>query len=322
MMDQNGHILEVEGLKVYYWTARGPVQAVDDVTFDVRKDEIFGLVGESGCGKSTTAMALLRLIKAPGSIEGGQIRLDGRDILQLNEEQMRRTRWEDISLIPQGAMNALNPVMRVRAQISDGITQHQGAWSGNNLDERIEDLLRVVDLPPEVANMYPHELSGGMKQRVCIAMAIALEPALIIADEPTSALDVIVQRAVMETLTEVQERMKSSLILIGHDMGLQAQVVDRLTVMYAGKIAEIGEVEDMFADPLHPYTELLIASLPSPTEKRTRAAIPGLPPTLLNPPSGCRFHPRCPHVMGVCSEVIPPLVEVQPGRLVACHLRY
>ena len=219
MMDQNGHILEVEGLKVYYWTARGPVQAVDDVTFDVRKDEIFGLVGESGCGKSTTAMALLRLIKAPGSIEGGQIRLDGRDILQLNEEQMRRTRWEDISLIPQGAMNALNPVMRVRAQISDGITQHQGAWSGNNLDERIEDLLRVVDLPPEVANMYPHELSGGMKQRVCIAMAIALEPALIIADEPTSALDVIVQRAVMETLTEVQERMKSSLILIGHEWG-------------------------------------------------------------------------------------------------------
>ncbi|MGC9348048.1 MAG: ABC transporter ATP-binding protein [Anaerolineae bacterium] len=322
MAEQNSHILGVRDLKVYYWTARGPVQAVDEVTFDVRRNEILGLVGESGCGKSTTAMALLRLIKAPGSIEGGQILLNDRDILSIGEEEMRRTRWAEISLIPQGAMNALNPVMRINDQIKDGITQHQGAWSGNELDDRIEELLRVVKLPGEVAGMYPHELSGGMKQRVCIAMAIALEPPLIIADEPTSALDVIVQRAVMETLTEVQQRMKSSLILIGHDMGLQAQVVDRMTVMYAGKIAEIGDVEAMFADPLHPYTELLIASLPSPTEKKTRKAIPGLPPTLLNPPSGCRFNPRCPYVMDVCRDEVPPLVEVEPDRWVACHLRY
>ncbi len=321
MREQDSSILEVKDLKVYYWTARGPVQAVDEVSFDVRKNEILGLVGESGCGKSTTAMALLRLIKAPGSIEGGQILLDGRDILQLDEEQMRRTRWTEISLIPQGAMNALNPVMRIRDQIKDGITQHQGSWSGKALDDKIEKLLKVVELPVEVASMYPHELSGGMKQRVCVAMAIALEPPLIIADEPTSALDVIVQRAVMETLTEVQKRMKSSLILIGHDMGLQAQVVDRLTVMYAGKIAEIGEVEAMFEKPLHPYTELLIASLPSPTEKKTRKAIPGLPPLLLDPPSGCRFNPRCPFVMDICSKEVPPLVEVQPDHLVACHLR-
>ena len=320
MTAQDQAILQVKDLRVYYWTARGAVRAVDGVSFDVNRKERFGLVGESGCGKSTTAMSLLRLIKPPGSVESGQIRLDDMDILSLGQEDIRQVRWSRIALIPQGAMNSLNPTMRIRDQIGDGITTHEGALSNEELDVRIRELLAMVELPARVVRMYPHELSGGMKQRVCIAMAIALSPQLIIADEPTSALDVVVQRAVMQMLIEVQERLESSLILIGHDMGLIAQAVNRLAVMYAGKIAEVGDVHAMFKDPLHPYTQLLISSLPSPKEKRERAVIPGLPPTLLNPPPGCLFHPRCPYVMDVCRHDEPELREVRPGRLVACHL--
>jgi peptide/nickel transport system ATP-binding protein len=293
---------------------------VDGVNFVVNWKERFGLVGESGCGKSTTAMTILRLIKPPGSIEEGEISLDGMDLLSLDKEDMRQVRWSRIALIPQGAMNSLNPVMRIRDQIGDAIVTHEGSLSGGELDTRITTLLNMVELPGRVAGLYPHELSGGMKQRVCIAMATALSPQLIIADEPTSALDVVVQRAVMQTLIEVQERLESSLILIGHDMGLIAQAVNRLAVMYAGKVAEVGDVREMFKDPLHPYTQLLISSLPSPKEKRQRKAIPGLPPNLLDPPSGCLFHPRCPHVMDICRTVIPELRQVRPGRPVACHL--
>jgi peptide/nickel transport system ATP-binding protein len=313
-------VLNVRDLRVYYWTSRGPVKAVDGVDFTVNWKERFGLVGESGCGKSTTAMTILRLIKPPGSIEEGEISLDDMDLLSLEKEEMRQVRWSRIALIPQGAMNSLNPVMRIRDQIGDAITTHEGALSGGELDTRITTLLNAVELPGRVAGLYPHELSGGMKQRVCIAMATALSPQLIIADEPTSALDVVVQRAVMQTLIEVQERLESSLILIGHDMGLIAQAVNRLAVMYAGKVAEIGDVRDMFKDPLHPYTQLLISSLPSPKEKRQRTAIPGLPPNLLDPPPGCLFHPRCPHVMDICRTVIPEFRQVRPGRPVACHL--
>jgi peptide/nickel transport system ATP-binding protein len=265
-------------------------------------------------------MTILRLIKPPGSIEEGEISLDGMDLLSLDKEDMRQVRWSRIALIPQGAMNSLNPVMRIRDQIGDAIVTHEGSLSGGELDTRITTLLNMVELPGRVAGLYPHELSGGMKQRVCIAMATALSPQLIIADEPTSALDVVVQRAVMQTLIEVQERLESSLILIGHDMGLIAQAVNRLAVMYAGKVAEVGDVREMFKDPLHPYTQLLISSLPSPKEKRQRKAIPGLPPNLLDPPSGCLFHPRCPHVMDICRTVIPELRQVRPGRPVACHL--
>jgi peptide/nickel transport system ATP-binding protein len=192
--------------------------------------------------------------------------------------------------------------------------------SSEKLEERIAGLLEMVELPARVVRMYPHELSGGMKQRVCIAMATALSPQLIVADEPTSALDVVVQRVVMQMLIEVQERIESSLILIGHDMGLIAQAVNRLAVMYAGKVAEIGDVRAMFNDPLHPYTRLLISSLPSPKEKRNRQSIPGLPPTLLDPPPGCLFHPRCPRVMDVCRSVMPELRTIRRDRIVACHL--
>jgi len=312
--------LQVENLRVYYWTSRGPVKAVDDISFTIQRNERFGFIGESGCGKTTTIMAILRLIKKPGKIESGRILLNGRDIVAINKEEMRQTRWSKISLIPQGAMNSLNPVMRVRDQIADTILTHKGTIPSTVLRAEIHALLDMVELPAKVADMYPHELSGGMKQRVCIAMATALEPELIIADEPTSALDVVVQKAVMQTLIGVQERLGASMILIGHDMGLTAQVLDRVGVMYAGKLVEVASTSDLYHRPQHPYTQALISSLPSVREKKRGGGIPGLPPFLLNPPPGCRFHPRCPHAFDACTTITPDLRALQAGHLAACHL--
>ena len=314
------HVLQVHGLKVYYHTPQGPVKAVDDVSFSVGQGEKLGLVGESGCGKSTTAFALLRLIKPPGRIEGGEILLNGVNLASLSNEELRKTRFAHISLIPQGAMNSLNPVMRIRHQIMDVIQYHDDDMPKRQLIDRVHELLAWVGLPVEVAEMYPHELSGGMKQRVCIAMAISLRPDVIIADEPTSALDVVVQRQVVETLSRVQQELGASVIIVGHDMGLMAQFADRIAVMYAGKLVEDGPVEQIFEEPLHPYTQMLISSLPSLDVKGVFRGNPGLTPSLLHPPDGCLFHTRCPYVMEQCSVVTPELTEVRDERVVACHL--
>ncbi len=314
------HVLQVHGLKVYYHTPQGPVKAVDDVSFSVGQGEKLGLVGESGCGKSTTAFALLRLIKPPGRIEGGEILLNGVNVASLSNEELRKTRFAHISLIPQGAMNSLNPVMRIRHQIMDVIQYHDDDMPKRQLIDRVHELLAWVGLPVEVAEMYPHELSGGMKQRVCIAMAISLQPDVIIADEPTSALDVVVQRQVVETLSRVQQELGASVIIVGHDMGLMAQFADRIAVMYAGKLVEDGPVEQIFEEPLHPYTQMLISSLPSLDVKGVFRGNPGLTPSLLHPPDGCLFHTRCPYVMEQCSVVTPELTEVRDERVVACHL--
>ena len=281
--------------------------------------ERLGLVGESGCGKSTVAMAIMGLIKPPGRIEGGKILLEDVDLTRLSEWEMRMFRLNRISLIPQGAMNSLNPVSRVKDQIIDGIKAHNQQLSESELNSRVYELLESVGLRRDVARMYPHELSGGMKQRVCVAIAISLHPQVIIADEPTSALDVVVQREVMETIGRLQQELNVSIILLGHDMGLMAQFVDRLAVMYAGKLAEIGSVKDLFAQPLHPYTQLLIASLPTLGKRGVFKGIPGLTPSLVNVPPGCLFHPRCPRAMDICSLEVPALKEVD-GRQVACHL--
>jgi peptide/nickel transport system ATP-binding protein len=313
-------VLRVDDLRVWYHTGRGPVKAVDGVTFDVISEERLGLVGESGSGKSTIALALMRLIRPPGKIESGSIRLDGVDVLEVSDEQMRRLRLATLALVAQGAMNSLNPVVRVREQIVDAMRDHDEHLSARAANERVLSLLDQVGLRPEVADRFPHELSGGMKQRVCIAIAICLRPKVIIADEPTSALDVVVQRQVMETLLRVQEMLNASVVLVGHDMGLMAQFVDRLGVMYAGRLVEISPVTGVFAEPLHPYTQLLIASLPSLDQKGTFHGIPGLAPSLLDRPSGCSFHPRCPHAMPRCSIDDPQLLEVREGRWVACHL--
>ena len=313
-------MLEVRDLVVHYHTSRGAVQAVNGVSFDIREGERLGLVEESGSGKSTIALALLRLIRPPGRIEGGEMLLDGVDLLGLYEEEMRQVRLAKIALVAQGAMNSLNPVLRVKEQIRDGLQDHGMQLSSRAVQGRVAELLNSVGLRRDVANMFPHELSGGMKQRVCIAIAISLRPKLIIADEPTSALDVVVQRQVMDTLLKVQEELGASIILIGHDMGLMAQVVDRVGIMYAGNLAEVSPVAELFRAPLHPYSELLIASLPSLEEKGAFQGIPGLPPSLLNRPVGCSFRARCPHAMERCAVVEPHLREVQVGRRVSCHL--
>jgi oligopeptide/dipeptide ABC transporter ATP-binding protein len=313
-------VLEVRDLRVYYHTPRGAVKAVDGVSFTLAPGERLGLVGESGSGKSTIALALMRLIKPPGKIEGGDIRLDGIDLRSLSEEQMRQLRLAGIALVAQGAMNSLNPVKRVRDQILDALADHGAKLPKREAEERIGELLESVGLRRQVADMYPHELSGGMKQRVVIAIAISLRPKVIIADEPTSALDVVVQRQIMETLGEVQQRLGSAVILIGHDMGLMAQFVHRLGVMYAGELAELSTVQDIFREPLHPYAQLLIASLPSLERKGEFRGIPGTPPSLLSRPAGCPFRPRCPFAMERCAVEEPVLREVRPNRWVACHL--
>jgi peptide/nickel transport system ATP-binding protein len=310
----------VKDLRVWYHTPRGPVKAVDGVSFGILPDERLGLVGESGSGKSTIALALMRLIRPPGKIQGGSVQLDGVDLLAVGEEQMRRLRLATIALVAQGAMNSLNPVIRVREQIVDAMRDHNEHLSTREASARVESLLDQVGLRPEVADRFPHELSGGMKQRVCIAIAICLRPKVILADEPTSALDVVVQRQVMETLRRVQEQLGASVLLVGHDMGLMAQFVNRLGVMYAGRLVEVSPVRDIFADPLHPYTRLLIASLPSLEQKGQFRGIPGLPPSLLERPTGCSFHPRCPYAMPRCSVQDPLLQQVGPDRWVACHL--
>ena len=313
-------VLSVRDLRVHYHTPRGAVRAVDGVTFDIKAGERLGLVGESGSGKTTIALALMRLIRPPGRIETGEVLVDGTDLLKLDDEQMRQRRLAVIAMVAQGAMNSLNPVIRVRDQIVDALRDHGVRLSKGELGARIADLLSRVGLGPQVADMYPHELSGGMKQRVCIAIAISMEPKVIIADEPTSALDVVVQRQVMETLRNVQLDLGAAVILVGHDMGLMAQAVDRLGVMYAGTLAELCEVRSIFEEPLHPYSQLLIASLPSLDKKGVFQGIPGLPPSLLNKPKGCPFRPRCPKAFAKCEDVEPVLTEVKPGRWVSCHL--
>ncbi len=259
---------------MFYHTSLGAVRAVDGVSFDLRVGERLGLVGESGSGKSTVAMSLMRLIKPPGRIEGGQALLDGVDLLALPETEMRALRLASIALVAQGAMNSLNPVIRVREQFADALRDHGEVLSRSQLDARIRDLLVNVGLKGDVAGKYPHELSGGMKQRVVIAIAISLRAKVIIADEPTSALDVVVQRQVVETLRRVQEEIGASIILVGHDMGLMAQVVDRLGVMYAGALAELCGVREIFREPLHPYSQMLIASLPTLDRKTLSKASP------------------------------------------------
>ena len=312
-------VISVENLNVCYRTASGTVRAANGVDFSIERGECLGLVGESGSGKSTTALALMRLIRPPGYIESGRVLLGDRDLLSLTEEEMRQARFARIALIPQGAMNSLNPVMRVGTQIADTITAHENDIARSELDDRVASLLELVDLDPGVARSYPHELSGGMKQRVCLAIGVALEPEVIIADEPTSALDVVMQKQVMETLRQVQADLGAAMVLVGHDMGLMAQCADRIGVMYAGRLVEVGRVAEVLMEPLHPYAKLLVACLPSLETKGVFRDIPGLPPSLLNPPPGCPFHPRCPEALDRCSSSEPPLVALGRRR-VSCLL--
>ena len=312
-------VLQVQDLRVEFSTAAGPARAVDGVSFSLRKGMRLGLVGESGSGKSTTVLALMQLIKAPGRITGGQALLAGDDLLAMSPATIRQARFARIALVPQGAMNSLNPVLSVRAQINDLLDAHGQKPDARQRARHVADLLQRVGLAPTVADQFPHQLSGGMKQRVCIAIAIALSPQVIVADEPTSALDVIVQKQVMQTLIHAQKAVGAAIILVGHDMGLMAQFAHVVGVMYAGRLVEIGPVAEIFAHPRHPYTRMLISSLPGFTTRRVFRGIPGVAPSIVDPPAGCAFHPRCPRAEDRCTRDVPAEDAIGAEHRVRCH---
>lgn len=313
-------ILEIENLKTYYYTLRGPVRAVDDVTLYMERGEVLGVAGESGCGKSTLAWSILGMVPPPGRIVSGSIVVDGIDITKLSEDELRRRiRWKKVSMIFQGAMNSLNPVYTAGAQIEEVLTYH-GRMSKIEARRRVYELLESVGLDRSLANRYPHELSGGQKQRVVIAMALALEPDIVIADEPTTALDVVVQAQILNLMKKLQREKGISIILITHDLAVIAEMADKVAIMYAGKIVEYGPSEQIFYKPRHPYTYLLMKAVPKlKGPKESLIYIPGQPPDLINPPRGCRFAPRCPYAMDVCKED-PPEVTTGDGRRVLCWL--
>ena len=312
-------LLEVKNLKTYFTTSKGEAKAVDDVSFNLEQGECLGLVGESGCGKTTTALSICQMLPKEGRIAGGEIYLDGINYVDLSEKEISKHRWEDVSIIFQGAMNAFNPVKKVGWQIAEACMLHDGlkkdeAW------KKAGDLFELVGIPRERVTQYPHEFSGGMKQRAMIAMALACSPKLIIGDEPTTALDVMIQAQILELLEKLRRELNMGMILITHDLSILGETCDRIAVMYAGKIMEIGDVRDIFEDPRHPYTKKLISCFPDVRGERVIPdGIPGYPPSLIDPPKGCRFCPRCEFATEACSTTCPELVQVGEKHFVACH---
>jgi len=314
-------LLRVEDLRVEYLTATGRVTVVDGVSFVVRKGEIVGLAGESGSGKSTVALAILRLLKAPAAITGGRILFEGRDILELGEVELRRLRWRKISLVTQGAMNALNPVATIGAQLADAIEVHEDLAPKKAL-LRVGALLERVGIDPARAKSYPHELSGGMRQRVVIAMALALEPPLILMDEPTTALDVVVQRELLAQIASLQRSLGFSVLFITHDLSLMLELCTRIGVLYAGRLAEVAPAHQLGRAPRHPYTQGLMASFPDVRDPEGAARLVGIggaPPDPRHPPAGCRFHPRCGQRVAACDQQQPVTLTIAPEHEVACH---
>jgi peptide/nickel transport system ATP-binding protein len=319
-IDPTRPLLEVDRLVMHYRIKAGEVSAVEDVSFTVHGGESVGLVGESGCGKTSIALSLLRLLPSNAEFISGEIRLNGEDLLYLSPEEMRQRRWKDIAMVFQGAMNSWNPVYRVGDQIRETLdTHYRGVMSYDEQRTHMEKLFSSVGLTPTMLDRYPHEFSGGMRQRAVIAMALACSPQLIIADEPTTALDVIVQDQILKELKRIQAEMGMSIIYISHDIAVIAEVTDSLGVMYAGKLVEYGPTAQIFARPRHPYAYLLLRSTPSITgPRRQLAPLEGEPPDLFRPPTGCRFHPRCPFATDVCSTDEPPLADIGGGHRVAC----
>lgn len=312
-------LLDVRELKMYYTIASGQVRAVDDVSFSLDKGSSLGIVGESGCGKSSLALTILRILPLNAKVVSGQIVLDGQDLVELSEGVLRKkVRWKQISMVFQGAMSALNPIIKIGDQITEAITIHEDITKDDAM-ERARELLSLVGMDPSRADSYPFELSGGMRQRAMIAMALALNPKILIADEPTTALDVIVQAQTLKLIKGLQEKLGLSLMLISHDVAAVAEMCDKVAVMYAGKIVEYGSAFNVYKRAAHPYTVGLMKAVPNVrSRKRKLLGIAGAPPNLLQPPAGCRYHPRCPYVMDVCKERIPELERVEEDHHVAC----
>ncbi|HJW22005.1 MAG TPA: ABC transporter ATP-binding protein [Candidatus Limnocylindrales bacterium] len=320
LADPNAPLLEVRDLKTHFRTERGWLRAVDGVSFGLADGEALGLAGESGCGKTTTALSLTKLLPSNARIVDGSVKLFGIDLVPKSERAMQRYRWREISIVFQGAMNAFNPVRRVRDQIAEPVRERLGQSDAASR-ARAEELLDLVGIPRKRSGAYPHELSGGMRQRAMIAMALACDPAIVIGDEPTTALDVMVQAQILQLLEQLRNDLGLSLILITHDLSVIAETCDRVLVMYAGRLAEEGPVGRVFTAPRHPYTRKLLGAFPSiHADRRTLEVIPGQPPNLIKPPVGCRFAPRCEFAMDICREVDPPESRFADGVRVACHL--
>jgi peptide/nickel transport system ATP-binding protein len=321
-MSSEAPLVEVRDLTVDYVGDSGIARAVNGISFDIGRGEAFGLAGESGCGKSTVAFALARLTRLPGLVSGGSIRFDGADVLALTGERLRRFRWSEVSFVFQSAMSALNPVTRIAEQIEDAITAHRPKASPAECRARAAELLEMVGISARRLDDYPHQFSGGMRQRICIAMALALEPKLIIMDEPTTALDVVVQRDIIEQICELKNRFGFSILFITHDLGLMIEFCDRIGVMYAGQLVEVAPASAILTAPQHPYTRALGRSFPALSGPRVRLeGIAGTPPSLMALPDGCRFNPRCGEAIPVCTRLAPPLLPTpQTGGVAACHL--
>jgi len=312
-------VLEVKDLTTHYFTNKGEVQALDDANFSLARGESMGVAGESGCGKSTMAFSLINQVQPPGRIVDGEISIDGIDAVSLSETEIRKqVRWKRISMVFQGAMDILTPVYTIGHQMKEPLHYHQGV-KGKEAREKCEKYLGEVGLDREIFTRYPHELSGGQKQRVIIATSLLLEPNVLIADEPTTSLDVVVEAQIMNLLKRLKKELGISMIFITHDLSILSEVSNKLSIMYAGKFAELGGAEKIYNNPKHPYTEKLLASIPRLHKDVKRLErIPGAPPNLVDPPSGCRFHPRCPYAKKKCKEEEPEIREVE-GRKVACH---
>jgi len=320
-MEAKNVLLAVENLKTQFFTYGGVVEALDDVSFGIIEGEVFGLVGESGCGKSVTASSILGLVQKPGKVISGRVLLDGDDLLQKSAKEMNQIRGSRISIIFQDPTSSLNPLFRIGYQVAEPYIYHQGKTAKDAAKDALKILSQTgLPDPADKARNYPHELSGGMRQRAMIAMALTCEPDLLIADEPTTNLDVTIERQILNLVKDLQEEFGTSVLWITHDLGVIAQICDRVAVMYAGNIVEQADVRILFHNPQHPYTQKMLKAIPADSSGEELDEIPGSVPRLINPPSGCRFHPRCDHAMSVCSGKKPIEREVGPGHTVACHL--
>jgi len=316
-------MLKIDHLSTSYSTIDGPVHVINDVDFEIFDNEIFGIAGESGCGKTTLLKALYDIIEFPMIVDSGKLILSGeKDGKAFSYEtgQIRKTWWNNISYVPQAAQSVLNPIVPLKNQFLDSIPKaDKKRVPKEQTLKRVADYLEELSLSPDLLNAYPFQLSGGMRQRVIIALATFMSPNVILADEPTTALDVVVQRGILMMLMRLQKKLKNTMVIVSHDMGVHYQVTDRMGIMYSGSMVELGKTVDIFENPIHPYTQMLVSALPRVGDKSQKTGIPGRPPSLTNPPPGCRFAPRCPRATEECREIVPKLYEVKPGHFAACH---